>query len=76
MSDSIFSKEAVKQYEKKQNNRMGRLSAFVTGKEERSEGCSYCDEQHKHEKCAKFIEVTLKERMKFLAKKKYCSRCF
>ena len=69
-------KETVEQYvEERPNNRKGNLSAFVPGKEERSEKCCYCDEQHKLDKCGKFMEVTLKERIKFLAKK-YCYGCF
>ena len=69
VSKSIFSKKTVEQHgEKKPNNRKERLSAFVTGKEERSESCCYCDEQHKIEKCEKFMEVILKEKIKFLAK--------
>ena len=76
MTDRIFSKEAVEQYvEKRPNNKKGRLSTFVTGKEEKSENCCYCDEQHKLDRCDKFMEVTLKERIKFLSKKKYCYGC-
>ena len=38
VTDAMFWKEAVEQYvEKRPNKRKGRLSAFVTGKEERSE---------------------------------------
>ena len=77
VTDSIFSKEPVEQYvEKRPNNRKGRLSTFVTGKEKRSENPCYCDEQHKLDNCGRFMEVTLKERIKFLAKKKYCYGCF
>ena len=76
VTNSIFSKEAVEQYvEKRPNNKKGRLSTFVTGKEEKSENCCYCDEQHKLDRCDKFMEVTLKERIKFLSKKKYCYGC-
>ena len=67
VTDPIFSKEAVEQYVKKRrDNKKGRLSTFVTGKEERSENCCYCDEQHKLDKCSKFREVILKERIGFL----------
>ena len=77
MSEPIFSKEAVEQYvEKRPNSRKRRSSAFVTGKEERSESCCYWDEQHKLDRCDKFMVVTLNERIKFLAKKKYCCGCF
>ena len=77
VTDPILLKEAVEQYvEKRPNNRKEKLSAFVTGKEERSENCCYCDEQHKLDKCDKFMEVILKERIKFLAKKKYFYGCF
>ena len=76
VTDPIFSKEAVQQYvEKRPNNKKGRLSTFVTGKEEKSENCCYCDEQYKLDKCDKNMEVTLKERIKLLAKKKYCYGC-
>ena len=76
VTNSIFSKEAVEQYvEKRPNNKKGRLSTFVTGKEEKSENCCYCDEQYKLDKCDKNMEVTLKERIKLLAKKKYCYGC-
>ena len=77
ITDQIFLIEAVEQYVvKRPNNRKVRLSAFLIGKEERSENCFYCDEQHKLDKCFKFIEVALKESIflegKFFAKKKYC----
>ena len=76
VTDPIFSKEAVQQYvEKRPNNKKGRLSTFVTGKEEKSENCCYCDEQHKLDRCDKSIEVTLKERIKFFTKKRYCYGC-
>ena len=52
----IFSKEAVEQYvEKRPNNKKRRLSICVTGKEEKSENCCYCDEQHKLDRCDKFM---------------------
>ena len=55
VTDPIFSKEAVEQYvEKRPNNKKGRLSTFVTGKE-KSENCCYCDEQHKLDRCDKFM---------------------
>ena len=77
VTNSILLKEAVEQYvEKRPNNKKGSLSAFVTEKEERSENCCYCDEQHKPDKCDKFMEAKLKERIKFLAKKKYFYECF
>ena len=48
VTDPIFLKEEVEQYvEKRPDNKKGRLSTFVTGKEEKSENCCYCDEQHK-----------------------------
>ena len=76
VTDTIFLKEAVEQYvEKRPNNKQGRLSTFVTEKEEKSENCCYCDGQHKLDRCDKFMEVTLRERLKFLAKKKYCYGC-
>ena len=76
VTNPIFSKEAVEHYvEKRPNNKKGRLSTFVTGREEKSENCCYCDEQNKLDRCDKFMEVTLKERIKFLAKTKYCYRC-
>ena len=75
-TDPIFSKEAIQQYiEKRPNNKKGRLSTFVTGKEEKSENCCYCDQQHKLDRCDKFMKITLKERIKFLAEKKYCYGC-
>ena len=76
VTNPVFSKEAVEHYvEKRPNNKKGRLSIFVTGREEKSENCCYCDEQHKLDRCDKFMEVTLKERIKFLAKTKYCYGC-
>ena len=55
VSDPIFFKEAVEQYvEKKPKNRMGSLSLVN-------------DKWQKLEKRDTFVEVTLKERIKFLA---------
>ena len=76
VTDPIFSKEAVEQYfQKRPNNKKGRLSTFVTGKQEKSENCHSCYAKHKLYKYGKFMEVTLKERIKFLSKKKYCYGC-
>ena len=70
VTNPIFLKEVVEQYvENRPNNKKGRLSAFVTGKEERSENWCYCDKQHKLDKCGKCMEVTLTKRIKVLAKK-------
>ena len=55
MTNPIFSKEAVEQYiEKRTNNKKGRLSTFLKEKHE----------QHKLDKRGKFMEVTVKKRIK------------
>ena len=82
VSDPIFSKEAVEQYsDKKPNSRRAKVSSFATkddGKvhvQERSPDCIYCCEDHILDRCNLFMNQTLKERIKFLARKKICCGC-
>ena len=79
VSDPIFSKEGVEQYsDKKPNSRSTKVSSFATkddGKvmahvQERSPDCIYCREDHILDRCNVFMNQTLKERIKFLARKK------
>ena len=79
VSDPIFSKEAVEQYsDKKTNSRRTKVSSFATkddGKvhvEEKSPDCICCSEDHILDRCNAFMNQTLKERIKFLARKKNC----
>ena len=51
------------------------ISTFTTRNEENPDICTYCDERHKLEGCNSFMEKTLKERTKFLAKQKSCCGC-
>ena len=67
VTDPMFLKKAVEQYvETKPSYKKGDTSAFAIGNEENPDVCIYCDE--KLEGCNSFMEKTLKERMKFLAK--------
>ena len=76
VTDPVFSKEAVEQYvEKKPSYKKGKISAFATGNEENPDVCIYCNERHKLECCNSFMDKTLKERIKFLAKQKSCYGC-
>ena len=73
VTDPVFSKEAAEQYlEKKQSYNKGNTSAFATGNKENPDVCIYCNEIHKLEGCNSFMEKTLKERIKFLAKERSC----
>ena len=75
VTDPVFPKEAVEQYvEKKPSYKKGKISAFATGNEDNPDVCIYYNEKHKLESCNSFMEKTLKERIKFLAKQKSCSR--
>ena len=67
----MFSKEAVEQYVEKK----GKTSAFEIENEENPNLCIYCNEKHKLEGCNSFMDKTLKERIKFLAKLRFCSGC-
>ena len=82
VSDPIFSKEAVQRYiDKKPNSRRTKVSSFATkddGKvhvEEKSADCIYCSEDYVLDRCNAFMNQTLKERIKFLARKKICYEC-
>ena len=76
VTDPVFSEEAVEQYvEKKPSYKKVKISAFATGNEENPDVCIYCNERHKLEGCNSFMEKTLKERIKFLAKQKSCYGC-
>ena len=76
MTDPVSSKEVVEQYvEKKPSYKKGKISAFATGNEENPDVCIYCNERHKLECCNSFMDKTLKERIKFLAKQKSCYGC-
>ena len=75
-TDPVFSKEAVEQnVEKKPSYKKGNISAFATGNEENPDACIYCNERNKLECCNTFMDKTLKERIKFLAKQKSCYGC-
>ena len=72
----MFSKETVEQYvEKKPSYKKGKISAFGTGNEEKPDLCIYCNERHRMEGCNSFMNKTLEERIKFLAKQKFCYGC-
>ena len=76
ITDPVFSREAIEPYaEKKPSQKKGKISKFATGNEESPDVCIYCDERHKLEVCDKFMERTLKERIKFLVKQKFCYGC-
>ena len=76
VTDPVFPKEAVEQYvEKKPSYKKGKSSAFATSNEDNPDVCIYCDERHKLENCNSFMENTLKERIKCLAKQKSCYGC-
>ena len=69
--DLVLSEESVEQYvEKKPSYKKGKISTFATENEENPEVCIYCDEKQKLENCNTFMEKTLEERIKFLAKQK------
>ena len=74
VSDTIISKEAVEQYIAKKPNRRTKVSKD-DGKghvEEKSTDCIYCSEDYILAKCNAFMNQTLKERIKFLDRKKIC----
>ena len=82
VSDLNFSKETVEQYiDKKPNSRRTKVSLFATknnGKvhvEEKSTDCIYCSKNHILDNCNAFMNQTLKERIKFLDRKKICCGC-
>ena len=69
VTDPVFSQKPVEQYvEKRPSYKKRKISAFATENEENSDVCICCDEKHKLEGCNTFVEKTLKERIKFLAK--------
>ena len=77
VSDPIFSKQVVSQYtDKKPNSRRTKVSSFAIkdgGKvhvEGKLANCIYCREDHILNRCNAFMNQTLKDRIKFLAKKK------
>ena len=72
----------MEQYiDKKPNGRRTKVSSFATkddGKahvEEKPTDCIYCSEDHILDKCNAFMNQTLKERIKFLFRKKIWHRC-
>ena len=72
----MLSKEAIEQYiEKKPSYKKGKISTFATEKEENPDVCIYFDQRHKLKRCNSFMEKTLKEIIKFLAKQKSCCGC-
>ena len=76
VTDPMLSKEAVEQsVEKKLNYKREKISIFAIGNEENPDVCIYCDERHKLKGCNGFMEKTLKEGIKFLAKHKSCNGC-
>ena len=73
VTEPVSSKEAIERYlEKKPSYKKGKISTFATENGESPDVCIYCDERHKLEACDKFMERTLKERIKFLVKQIFC----
>ena len=66
MNQSSQKKQSV---EKRSSYRKRKISTFATGNEENPNACIYCDESHKLEGCERFMENTLKERIKFQVNK-------
>ena len=85
VNDPIFSKKAVEQHIEKVSSatRKGRISSFATGSgseipsnERLSSSCIYCSNRdHKLERCTDLMDKVLKERIRFLARKKLCYGC-
>ena len=84
VNDPVFSKEGVKQYiEKKPVNCGKKLSTYVAGSTEcnvldhgdKTVKCINCAANHLLDNCPSFLEKTLRERISFLAKKKFCYAC-
>ena len=84
LNDSVFSKEAVEQYIEKKPIKCGKkLSTYVAGSTE----CNVLDHgdkiakcinfaaNHLLDNCPTFMEKTLRERISFLAKTKFCCAC-
>lgn len=67
--NSVFSKEAIGSKEIKLQKK--KFWAIATGNKEIPNVCIYCDEMHKLKGCERFMEKTLKERIKFLEKKNF-----
>ena len=73
MTGPVFSQEAVEQYvEKKPSYKKRKISTLATGNKENPDVLIYCNGRHKLEGCRSFMEKTLKEKVKFLAKQKSC----
>ena len=76
VTDPVFSKEAAEHYvEKKPSYKKGKILAFATRNEDNPDISIYYNERHKLESCKSFMEKTLKERIRFLAKQKSCYGC-
>ena len=83
VNDPVFSREAVEQYiEKKTNRHPRKVSAFGTGSNEdekedpqKVSNCIKCGDGHDLDNCEDFMSKGLKDRIKFLARKKYCFGC-
>ena len=79
VSDPLFSKAAVDEYlEKRPNHKRNKISAFASGEQSKKVDphiCINCNENHKLEKCKKFMEKILEERIKFLMQQKRCYGC-
>ena len=80
VSDPVFSKEAVEQYiDKKTKPRS--VATYVSGSKEKFGDlvvrlpCINCGENHQMDGCLKFMDMTLKDTINFLSKKKYCFGC-
>ena len=83
VNNPVFSREAVEQYiEKKTNRHPRKVSAFGTGSNEdekedpqKVSNCIKCGDGHDLDNCEDFMSKGLKDRIKFLARKKYCFGC-
>ena len=85
VNDPVFSKEAVEQYIEKKPVKCGKkLSTYVGGSTEchvldhgdKIVKCINCAANHLLDNCPSFLEKTLRERISFLAKNKFCCACF
>ena len=78
--DTVFSKEAEEQYiDNKTKSRW--VTTDVSVSKEKfvvlavRSPCINCGENHQLDGCLKFMDMTLKDRVNFLSKKKYCFGC-
>ena len=79
VNDPVFSNEALEQYiDKKSKSRS--VAAYVSGSKEKSVDLTVrllwnCGKNHKLDGCLKFMDMTLKDKINFLSKKKHCFGC-